>query len=160
GGPLGAVIASRCSSVQVTVVDKDATRIESWNSESPPLHEPGLAEIISGIRQHAWTSTEYVKSRLVFSTEIQSAVQEAQLILLCIDTPTRISGRGSGFAADLGNIKHSVEAIARAATDDMMLMGKSTVPCGASQMIKTIVSLPCSLSVQGMYGRECSYCGN
>ncbi|PWY61721.1 UDP-glucose/GDP-mannose dehydrogenase [Aspergillus eucalypticola CBS 122712] len=148
GGPLGAVIASKCSSVQVTVVDKDPARIHAWNSESLPLHELQLAEIISDIREHAEKSTECVKSRLIFSTDIQTAVQKAQLIFLCIDTPTRTSGPGSGFAPDLGNLKRAIEAIARTATDDKILVAKSTVPSGTSQVIRMLFEQHCRPDVK------------
>ena len=143
------MIASKCPSVRVTVVDKDPTRIQAWNSESLPVHEPGLAEIISGIRQQARASTDCAP-RLIFSTDMQSVIQEAQLIFLCIDTPTKANGQGTGFAADLGNIKQAVETIARTATEDKILVGKSTVPCGTSQMIKALVCLP-RRSIRSVY---------
>ena len=41
GGPTCAVIASKCSNITVTVVDKSEERIAQWNSDELPVYEPG-----------------------------------------------------------------------------------------------------------------------
>ena len=46
GGPTAAVIALQNPHIRVTVVDKDETRIRRWNSQHPPIYEPGLNEIV------------------------------------------------------------------------------------------------------------------
>ena len=53
GGPTMAVIADKCPDVNVFVVDKNISRIESWNScnfEDIPIYEPGLKEILKRVR--------------------------------------------------------------------------------------------------------------
>lgn len=50
GGPTMAVIAAHCPDVQVTVLDLNAERIAAWNSESLPVFEPGLQEIVRQVR--------------------------------------------------------------------------------------------------------------
>ena len=52
GGPTMAVIALKCPQINVTVVDNNPDKIKSWNgsSESLPVYEPGLAEIIKQVR--------------------------------------------------------------------------------------------------------------
>jgi UDPglucose 6-dehydrogenase len=48
GGPTCSVIAFRCPHIKVTVVDINQARIDAWNSESLPIFEPGLEEIVKG----------------------------------------------------------------------------------------------------------------
>ena len=50
GGPTCSVIAHKCPDIQVTVVDKSEQRVKEWNSDSLPIYEPGLAEIVVGSR--------------------------------------------------------------------------------------------------------------
>ena len=50
GGPTCSVIAHKCPGIQVTVVDKSEQRVRQWNSDSLPIYEPGLAEIVMGCR--------------------------------------------------------------------------------------------------------------
>ena len=55
GGPTGAVIADQCRdsdalSVKVTVVDISKPRIDSWNSSSLPIYEPGLHDVVMRVR--------------------------------------------------------------------------------------------------------------
>ncbi|KAJ5087981.1 UDP-glucose 6-dehydrogenase [Penicillium angulare] len=133
GGPLGAVIAYRCPNISVTVVDKNASRIDSWNSDALPMYEPGLSDIIAEIRQRK------NMCNLVFSCEIEKAIHEADIIMLCIDTPTKKFGIGSGMALDLGHIQAAVRTIADVATTDKIVVEKSTVPCGTASRIQDLL---------------------
>ncbi|KAK3312209.1 hypothetical protein B0H66DRAFT_395681 [Apodospora peruviana] len=53
GGPTSAVIALHNPHIRVTVVDKDPKRIRRWNSEHPPIYEPGLNDILRIARDGA-----------------------------------------------------------------------------------------------------------
>ncbi|KAK3688759.1 hypothetical protein B0T22DRAFT_380595 [Podospora appendiculata] len=46
GGPTAAVIAFQNPHIRVTVVDRDEKRIRRWNSQHPPIYEPGLNDIL------------------------------------------------------------------------------------------------------------------
>ena len=52
GGPTMAVIALKCPHIIVTVVDSNIEKIKAWNgpTDSLPVYEPGLAEIIKKTR--------------------------------------------------------------------------------------------------------------
>jgi hypothetical protein len=50
GGPTMAVIAKKCPTVTVTVVDMWQARIDAWNSEDLPIYEPGLDELVKSTR--------------------------------------------------------------------------------------------------------------
>jgi UDPglucose 6-dehydrogenase len=88
------VIAHKCPDIQVTIVDVDQERIDAWNSASAddlPVYEPGLSELVFECRGR----------NLFFSTDIDKAINEADIIYVSVNTPTKRSGSGKGYAADL-----------------------------------------------------------
>lgn len=85
GGPTCAIIASKCPDIRVTVVDVSSERIEAWNSDALPIFEPGLDEIIRKIRNR----------NLFFSTDTSKAIEEADLIFISVNTPTKAYGFGN-----------------------------------------------------------------
>ncbi|KAE8374710.1 UDP-glucose/GDP-mannose dehydrogenase family, NAD binding domain-containing protein [Aspergillus bertholletiae] len=133
GGPLATVIAHQCPDIQVTVVDKNQERIDAWNTATPPLYEPGLEDVLSNVRQRE------SECNLVFSTDIDRAIREGELIMLCIDTPTKGNGIGKGMALDLANTQAAVRTIAQAAETDKIVVEKSTVPCGTADKIRDLL---------------------
>ena len=93
GGPTMAVIALKCPEIDVKVVDINEQKIKDWNSKDLnklPIYESGLAEIISKTRG----------KNLFFSTEISSSIDNADMIFMAVNTPTKIKGEGKGYAAD------------------------------------------------------------
>ncbi|KOC14348.1 UDP-glucose/GDP-mannose dehydrogenase [Aspergillus flavus] len=133
GGPLATVIAHQCPDIQVTVVDKNKERIDAWNTGIPPLYEPGLEAVLSSVRQRE------TQCNLTFSTDIDQAIREAEIIMLCIDTPTKGDGIGKGMALDLANTQAAVRTIAQAAESDKIVVEKSTVPCGTADKIRDLL---------------------
>ena len=86
GGPTMAMIAAKCPQYKVTVVDINASRIAAWNSESLPIYEPGLYEVVKTARGR----------NLFFSTDVTSAIKEADIIFVSVNTPTKTFGECSG----------------------------------------------------------------
>jgi len=82
GGPTMSVIAQKNPHIQVTCVDLNAARIEAWNAEdlkNLPIYEPGLAEVVAEARGR----------NLFFSTAVDQAIDEADLIFISVNTPTK-----------------------------------------------------------------------
>lgn len=132
GGPTMAVIAQQCPHIQVTVVDINADRIAAWNKEDLsklPVYEPGLDQVVGEARGR----------NLFFSTEVEQAIDEAQMIFMAVNTPTKTFGVGKGMAADLKFIELSARQIARIAKDDKIVVEKSTLPVRTAESIKTIL---------------------
>lgn len=132
GGPTMAVIAQKCPDIQVTVVDLNEERIASWNDtniDNIPIYEPGLSEIVAEARGR----------NLFFSTEVEQAIHEAQIIFISVNTPTKTYGSGKGMAADLKYIELCARQIARIAKDDKIVVEKSTLPVRTAEAIKSIL---------------------
>lgn len=132
GGPTMAVIASNCPDIKVNVVDINPNRIADWNSsnlDNLPIYEPGLKEIVAKVRG----------KNLFFSTDIDKGIREAQIIFISVNTPTKTYGKGKGMAADLKYIELCARKIAEIATEEKIIVEKSTIPVRTAQTIKTIL---------------------
>jgi len=132
GGPTMAVIAQKCPNIKVTVVDLNEQRIAKWNDvdvDNIPVYEPGLAAIVAQSRG----------KNLFFSTEVDKAIAEAQLIFISVNTPTKTYGSGKGMAADLKYIELCARQIARVSKDNKIVVEKSTLPVRTAEAIKNIL---------------------
>jgi len=132
GGPTMAVIAQKCPHIQVTVVDLNAERIAAWNDENTdniPIYEPGLSDIVAEARGR----------NLFFSTEVDKAIDEAQVVFISVNTPTKTYGKGKGMAADLKYIELCARQIAKVAKDNKIVVEKSTLPVRTAGAIKSIL---------------------
>ncbi|MBN1925499.1 MAG: UDP-glucose 6-dehydrogenase [Prolixibacteraceae bacterium] len=133
GGPTMAVIAQQCPHIKVTVVDINEQRIADWNDNdlaNLPVYEPGLAEVVRDARGR----------NLFFSTDVHKAIHEAQMIFMAVNTPTKTFGIGKGMAADLKYVELCARQIAVVATDDKIVVEKSTLPVRTAESIKTILN--------------------
>lgn len=132
GGPTMAVIAKQCPSVKVTIVDINKARIEAWNSndfDKLPVFEPGLADIVKETRE----------KNLFFSTNVDKAIDDAEMVFISVNTPTKTYGKGKGMAADLKYIELCARQIARVAKHDKIVVEKSTLPVRTASAIKSIL---------------------
>ena len=132
GGPTMAVIAMKCPDIKVTVVDLNAARIAAWNGplENLPIYEPGLAEVVAEARGR----------NLFFSTEVDKAIEKAEMIFMAVNTPTKTEGEGAGMAADLRFVEACAKNIARVAITDKIVIEKSTLPVRTAEKIKEILN--------------------
>lgn len=133
GGPTMAVLAQKNPEIIFTVVDVNTNRIDAWNAEdldNLPVYEPGLADIINVTRNR----------NLFFSTDVEQAIKESQIIFISVNTPTKEYGIGKGYAADLKYIELCARQIASIATTDKIIVEKSTLPVRTASTIKQILS--------------------
>ena len=132
GGPTMAIIAQKCPQIEVTVVDLNAERIAAWNDADVaniPIYEPGLSAIVAEARGR----------NLFFSTDVEKAIDEAQIIFISVNTPTKTYGKGKGMAADLKFIELCARQIAKVAKDNKIVVEKSTLPVRTAEAIKSIL---------------------
>ncbi|HLO73780.1 MAG TPA: UDP-glucose 6-dehydrogenase [Flavobacterium sp.] len=132
GGPTMAIIAQKCPHIKVTVVDLNEKRIAAWNDadvNNIPIYEPGLSDVVAAARGR----------NLFFSTEVDKAIDEAQMIFISVNTPTKTYGVGKGMAADLKYIELCARQIARVSKNDKIVVEKSTLPVRTASAIKDIL---------------------
>jgi len=136
GSPTCAVIALKNAGIRVTVVDTSESRIDAWNSQNLPFYEPGLDEIIEIVRDGDGAR----QPNLIFSSDVESAIRDAELILIAVNTPTKTTGLGAGRACDLAFVEAAARQIAEVSTSDKIVVEKSTVPCGTASRLADIFS--------------------
>ena len=132
GGPTMAVIALKCPHLKVNVVDISKERIDAWNSKdlnSLPVYEPGLADVVKKARNR----------NLFFSTDIDNAIDESEMIFIAVNTPTKTYGEGKGKAADLKYVELCARSIARVSKSDKIVVEKSTLPVRTAEAVQTIL---------------------
>lgn len=134
GGPTMAVLALKNPEIEFTVVDVNEERIDAWNAEDLeklPVFEPGLAEIVGQTRGE----------NLFFSTDVERAILDAQMIFISVNTPTKTYGEGKGYAADLKYIEKCARQIGAIAQSNKIIVEKSTLPVRTASTIKEILSV-------------------
>jgi UDPglucose 6-dehydrogenase len=129
-----AMIAHKCADHTVTVVDINQKRIDAWNSDELPVFEPGLDEIVQSNRG----------KNLFFSTDVDTAIREADMIFLSVNTPTKTYGVGAGRAADLRYVEKCARKIAEVSEAGKIVVEKSTLPVRTAESVKRILESNCN----------------
>lgn len=129
GGPTMAMIAAKCPEYKVTVADINADRIARWNSDSLPIYEPGLEQLVAQSKGR----------NLFFTTDVEKGIRESKIIFVSVNTPTKTFGSGAGKAADLQFWEKSARLIVECSTEDKIVVEKSTLPVRAAEAIHRIL---------------------
>ncbi|HEY5078665.1 MAG TPA: UDP-glucose 6-dehydrogenase [Opitutaceae bacterium] len=130
GGPTMAMIALKAPDIEVRVVDMSAARIAAWGSETLPIYEPGLDDVVRKTRGR----------NLHFSTDVKGAIEAADIVFVAVNTPTKSYGVGAGRAADLRFIESVARTIAECANGPKIIVEKSTIPVRTAETIKDILA--------------------
>jgi len=124
-----AVIADHNHDRKVIVVDINKERIDAWNSDKLPIYEPGLAEVVKRRRG----------KNLFFSTDIDKAIRDCDIIFVGVNTPTKTFGRGAGSASDLQYWEATARNIVKVANRDKIVVEKSTLPVRTAEAMESIL---------------------
>lgn len=136
------------------MVDISEAVICRWNSNSrhlPLNDERGLRNLVRVTRDGTlptlvWTEDERVAERLervpnlVFSNDVRGGVSEADMVFLCVETPTRQEGEGAGMAAETAPLDKAIRDVVNWAKDGVIVILKSTVPVGTARRVREMVS--------------------
>lgn len=129
-------MASKNPKISVTVVDYNKERIAAWQTDDLPIYEPRLLGIVKSARDQQPNRTP----NLFFSTDVEGAIAQADIILLSVNTPTKSMGHGAGHASELCHLESAVRKIGEVATSDKIIIEKSTVPCKAAETVRDILT--------------------
>ena len=110
----------------VTCVDKDQKKIDALHANEIPIFEPGLEPIVSNNQK---------QGRLKFTTDLATAVREADAVFIAVGTPSR---RGDGHA-DLSYVQNAAREIAAAMNGFTVVITKSTVPVGTGDAVEATI---------------------
>ena len=112
--------------VDVVCVDKDETKIAKLHDNVMPIYEPGLDDLVK---------KNVEAGRLSFTSDLGSAVREADAVFIAVGTPSR---RGDGHA-DLSYVYQAAKEIAEQLDGYTVVVTKSTVPVGTGAEVERII---------------------
>ncbi len=130
GGPTMTMIARKCPTYKITVVDINKNRIDAWNNGPCPIYEPGLEELVNETRG----------KNLFFSTDVDTGIREADIIFVSVNTPTKSFGQGSGRAADLQYWEKTARQILANSDSAKIIVEKSTLPVRTADAMERILN--------------------
>ena len=109
----------------VTCVDIDKNKIQKLNLGKIPIYEPELETIIKNNKS---------KGKLNFSTDINKAIKNSQIIFIAVGTPMSKNGD-----SDLSAIEEVAKIIGANLNSYKVICTKSTVPVGTGKKIEEII---------------------
>ncbi|MTH55040.1 nucleotide sugar dehydrogenase [Bacillus mangrovi] len=110
---------------QVTCCDIDQSKIDLLNKGEIPIYEPGLKELVAKNSE---------AGRLSFTTDIGTAIQDAEVVYIAVGTPMSETGE-----ADLKYVRAVAQTIGENLNGYKVIVNKSTVPVGTGKMVEEIV---------------------
>lgn len=111
---------------QVVCVDNNATKVARLQNGEMPIYEPGLEVIFN-------RNTK--QGRLTFTTDIESAIKDAEVIFLALPTPP-----GEDGSADLSYVLGVAEQLGKMMKDYKVIVDKSTVPVGTAEKVQAAIA--------------------
>ena len=112
----------------VTCVDVVQLKIDNLNKGILPIVETGLNELVAeGV----------AAGRLTFTTDVASAVKDADVVFLCVPTP-----EGADGSADLSYIQTAAKTLAPLLRSGAVVVNKSTVPVGSTKVVERELKRP------------------
>ncbi len=109
----------------VVCVDKLASKIDGLNQGIMPIYEPGLEEMVA---------RNVGDGRLEFTTDLDSAVQKAEIVFIAVGTPPREDG-----STNLSYVEDAAKGVARALNRYKVIVNKSTVPVGTGNFVREVI---------------------
>ena len=95
-----------------------------------PIYEPALVDVVKEVRG----------KNLFFSTDIEGAVKECDIVFVGVNTPTKMFGKGAGRASDLQYWESTAREIKRFANGDKIIVEKSTLPVRTAAAMEAILN--------------------
>lgn len=111
--------------IDVVCVDVDKEKIDNLNNGIPTIFEPGLEEIIH---------RNVKKGRLSFTTRIEDALKDAEVVFIAVGTPPDQNG-----SADLSYVLEAARNCGKYMNNYLLIATKSTVPVGTSIKVRSAV---------------------
>ena len=111
----------------VYCVDKDIAKINSLNKGLVPIYEPGLEEVLKKNQK---------QKRLFFTSDLKKAVQNSDIIFICVGTPTK----KNGISANLKYVFDVANDLKKIISKYKIIVTKSTVPVTTGDKIERILN--------------------
>ncbi|KAK6620147.1 hypothetical protein RUM44_006547 [Polyplax serrata] len=121
------VIANRCPSLNVSIIDLSRDKILEWNGKKVPSTEPGLDDILRKCQN----------KNLRFTTETENAIIDADIIFLSLNNELKETGHFIGMK--MGKIEEMARLICKLSETNKIVVGKTTMPVGCSHFLAYVL---------------------
>ncbi|MBN2013146.1 UDP-glucose/GDP-mannose dehydrogenase family protein [candidate division KSB1 bacterium] len=111
--------------LDVTCMDIDEFRIDDLKIGILPIYEPGLEELVE---------RNLEKNRLRFTTDIESALTDCEVVFIAVGTPADDDGN-----SDLHHILNAARDVGKYMQNYMVVVTKATVPVGTAYKVKDVI---------------------
>ena len=109
----------------VVCVDKDESKVNRLRAGDMPIYEPGLEELVL---------RNVDEGRLVFTTDIDTAVRRSDVVYICVGTPPKEDG-----STDMSQVEGAARSIAASMDRYKVIVNKSTVPVGTGSFVREVI---------------------
>jgi UDPglucose 6-dehydrogenase len=140
-GYVGLVTGTCLASLGHTVrgVEKDAKKLKTLQDGHCPIFEPGLHELM---QEH------YASGQLQFTDNVKSAVKDAEVIFLCVGTPSKPDG-----TVEMSYLEGAGKEVCDSLAEDdherlVTIVVKSTVPAGTNRRLYAFLKEQTRANVQ------------
>ena len=130
GAPHAVMVAKKCPSARVTILDDDERKVAAWNSSLLPFYEPSLQETVEDVRG----------TNLFFSTNMPAAIAAADMIFVSVSTPLKTDGVGAGYAPNLEHWERIARLIASSCPQPKVIVERSTVPVKTAALMAKVLA--------------------
>ena len=110
---------------EVIAIDSNKEKISLLKNGVIPIYEPDLSDILI---------SQQNLGNITFTTDFEYAINQSDVIFIAVGTPQNKDG-----SADLTDVFQLIESIAKLATDNKIIVTKSTVPAGTGTKISKIL---------------------
>jgi len=117
----------------VICVDVNEAKVLKMQNGEIPIYEPGLDILFH---------RNIAQGRLIFTTDLASAIKDAQIIFMALPTPP-----GGDGAADLSYILGAAKDISKLVTEYKVIINKSTVPVGTADKVQAVFAENTSVEI-------------
>lgn len=106
----------------IEIVPEKVARLRQGIS---PIYEPGIEEVLQ---------RNLKARRLNFTTDYAEGLKDADFVFIAVGTP-----EGPDGAADMSQVESAARSIGQYASDDLIVINKSTVPIGTGDLVTRLV---------------------
>ncbi|OUA92182.1 UDP-glucose dehydrogenase family protein [Bacillus thuringiensis] len=118
----------------VICIDTDEQKIKDLNQGISPIYEPGLETLLT---------KNAAAGRLLFTSSHREALNGAEIIMIAVGTPQMEDGR-----ADISYLEQAAKDIALNLVQSAIVVMKSTVPVGTTEIIKKVMMDLCKENIK------------
>ncbi|KAJ6094475.1 hypothetical protein N7467_001988 [Penicillium canescens] len=129
---------------EIVRISRDGLRGDSTPASSDVVTaEPQIST--EGEQENGETNSTFAspdrKPNLFFSANVAKCIRESDIVIIAVNTPTKMRGSGAGSATDMTAFEAVAADVVQHARNGAIIVEKSTVPCRTAQMIQEMISV-------------------